>query len=51
MFKALMLATWHDHSGVALAEALADRASFLRFCGVARDDATPERTAGVALPA
>lgn len=47
MFKALLLATWHDLSDVRLAEALADRASFRRFCGFARDEATPERTAFV----
>ena len=44
MFKALLLATWHDLFDVALAEALADRASFRRFRGVAGDEATPERT-------
>jgi IS5 family transposase len=47
LFKALLLATWHDLSDVALAEALADRASFRRFCGFSRDDATPERTSFV----
>jgi IS5 family transposase len=47
MFKALLLATWHDLSDVALSEALSDRASFRRFCGFARDEATPERTAFV----
>jgi transposase, IS5 family len=47
MFKALLLATWYDLSDVALSEALADRASFRRFCGFARDEATPERTAFV----
>lgn len=47
LFKALMLATWYDLSDVALAEALADRASFRRFCGFSRDEATPERTAFV----
>src|SRR2546430_3162285 len=47
MFKALLLATWHDLSDVRLAEALFDRASFRRFCGFARDEATPERTAFV----
>lgn len=47
MFKALLLATWHDLSDVALAEALSDRASFRRFCGFSRDEATPERTAFV----
>ncbi|MGH6853420.1 MAG: transposase, partial [Methylocella sp.] len=49
MFKALLLATWHDLSGAALAEALSfaalsGRASFRRFRGFARDEATPERT-------
>jgi transposase, IS5 family len=47
MFKALLLATWYDLSDVMLAEALEDRASFRRFCGFARDEATPERTAFV----
>jgi transposase, IS5 family len=47
MFKALLLATWYDLSDVMLAEALADRASFRRFCGFARDEETPERTAFV----
>jgi Transposase domain (DUF772)/Transposase DDE domain len=47
MFKALLLATWYDLSDVMLAEALADRASFRRFCGFASCEATPERTAFV----
>jgi len=47
MFKALLLATWYDLSDVMLAEALADRASFRRFGGFARDEETPERTAFV----
>jgi transposase, IS5 family len=47
MFKALLLATWYDLSDVALAEALADRASFGRFFGFSCDEATPERTAFV----
>jgi transposase, IS5 family len=47
MFKALLLATRYDLSDVALAEALSDRASFRRFCGFARDEETPERTAFV----
>lgn len=46
-FKALLLAAWYDLSDVILAEALADRASFRRFCGFSRDEATPERTAFV----
>jgi IS5 family transposase len=47
MFKALLLAVWHDLSDVKLAEALEDRASFRRFCGFAVHEATPERTAFV----
>ena len=47
MFKALLLATRYDLSDAVLAEALSDRASFRRFCGFSRDEATPERTAFV----
>ena len=47
MFKALLIATWYDLSDVMLAEALNDRASFRRFCGLAGDEDTPERTAFV----
>src|SRR5919197_1135581 len=47
VFKGFLLATWYSLSDVALAEAVADRASFRRFCGFARDEATPERTAFV----
>ena len=47
MFKALLLAVWYDLSDVKLAEALADRASFRRFCGFSSTEATPERTAFV----
>lgn len=47
LFKALLLASWHDLSDVRLAEALDDRASFRRFCGFAAHEATPERTAFV----
>ena len=36
MFKALLLATWHNLSDVALAEALSDRASFRRFLPAAK---------------
>src|SRR6185312_14459394 len=46
-FRAMLLAVWHDLSDVKLAEALADRASFRRFCGVSTTEATPERTAFV----
>ena len=49
MFRALLLAVWHDLSDVKLAEALDDRASFRRFCGFARTDPVPERTAFVRL--
>jgi len=35
LFRALLLATWHDLSDLRLAEALGDRASFRRFCGFA----------------
>ena len=47
LFKALLIAVWYDLSDVKLAEALADRASFRRFCGFSRDEPTPERTAFV----
>jgi IS5 family transposase len=47
LFRALLLATWHDLSDVRLAEALEDRASFRRFCGFAASEPTPERTAFV----
>lgn len=47
LFRALLLATWHDLSDVRLAEALDDRASFRRFCGFAATEPTPERTAFV----
>jgi transposase, IS5 family len=49
LFKALLPAVWYDLSDVKLAEALDDRASFRRFCGFARYEATPERTAFVRL--
>lgn len=47
LFRARLLATWHDLSDVKLAEALDDRASFRRFCGFAAHEPTPERTAFV----
>jgi IS5 family transposase len=47
LFRALLLATWHDLSDVKLAEALDERASFRRFCGFAAHEPTPERTAFV----
>jgi len=47
LFKAMLLAMWHDLSDVKLEEALADRASFRRFCGFSANEPTPERTAFV----
>jgi transposase, IS5 family len=47
LFRALLLAVWYDLSDVKLAEALADRASFRRFCGFSAHEPTPERTAFV----
>jgi transposase, IS5 family len=47
LFRALLLATWHDLSDPKLADALDDRASFRRFCGFAAHEPTPERTAFV----
>lgn len=47
LFKALLIAVWHDLSDVKLAEALDDRASFRRFCGFAAHEPTPERTSFV----
>lgn len=47
LFRALLIAVWHDLSDVKLADALEDRASFRRFCGFSRFEPTPERTAFV----
>ena len=47
LFRALLLATWHDLSDVRLAEALDDRARVRRFCGFSTHEPTPERTAFV----
>ena len=47
LFRAVLLASWHDLSDVRLAEALDDRASFRRFRGFAIHEPTPERTAFV----
>ena len=41
LFRALLLATWHDLSDIKLAEALDDRASFRRFCGFAAHEPPP----------
>jgi len=47
LFRAMLVAVWHDLSDVKLAEALDDRASFRRFCGFSASEPTPERTAFV----
>ena len=47
LFKAMLLAVWYDLSDVKLAEALADRSSFRRFCGFSASESTPERTSFV----
>ena len=47
LFRALLIAVWHDLSDVELAEALDDRASFRRFCDFAAHEPTPERTSFV----
>ena len=47
LFRAVLLATWHDLSDIRLAEALDGRDSFRRFCGFAAHEPTPERTAFV----
>ena len=47
LFRALLLAAWHDLSDVRLAEALDDRTSFHRFCGSGSHEPTPERIAFV----
>lgn len=47
LFKAMLLAIWHDLSDGKLEEALADRASVPRFCGFSASEPTPERTAFV----
>ncbi|SDE23822.1 IS5 family transposase [Belnapia rosea] len=51
LFKAMLIAVWHDLSNVRLAEALDDRGSFRRFCGFSAHEPTPERTAFVRLRA
>jgi transposase, IS5 family len=44
MFKALLLAQWHQLSDPALEDALADRISFRAFCQFALDAMTPDET-------
>jgi IS5 family transposase len=44
MFKVLLLQRWHGLSDPAMEAALADRLSFMRFAGLALDDATPDHS-------
>jgi IS5 family transposase len=44
MFKALLLQQWYGLSDPGLEEALSDRVSFRRFCGLALEEATPDET-------
>jgi len=44
LFKAALLARWHDLSDEAMEAALEDRISFRRFCGLALMDAVPDHT-------
>jgi IS5 family transposase len=44
MFRALLLSIWYDLSDVKLAEALDDRVSFCRFCGLSANIVTLERS-------
>ena len=44
LFKAMLLAMSYDLSDVTLAEALDDRESFRRYCGLPMSEAKPERT-------
>jgi transposase len=44
MFKALLLAQWYGLSDPGLEEALLDRISFRRFCGLTLDGGTPDET-------
>ena len=44
LFKAALLARWHDLSDEAMEAALEDRISFRRFCGLELMDAVPDHT-------
>lgn len=44
MFKALLLQRWYGLSDPGLESALADRLSFMRFCGLSLEDRTPDHT-------
>jgi IS5 family transposase len=44
MVKALLLQQWYGLSDPGLEEALSDRVSFRRFCGLSLEEATPDET-------
>lgn len=44
MMRALLLQQWYGLSDPGLEEALSDRVSFRRFCGLALDEGTPDET-------
>ena len=44
LFKALLLAQWHNLSDPGLEDALADRLSFRKFAGIPLDEETPDET-------
>ncbi len=44
MVRVLLLQQWYGLSDVEVCEALADRLSFRRFCGLSLDEATPDDT-------
>lgn len=44
MFKALLLQQWYGLSDPGLEEALSDRVSFRRFCGLSLEEPTPDET-------
>lgn len=44
MVRALLLQQWYALSDPGLEEALSDRVSFRRFCGLGLDEATPDET-------
>lgn len=44
LFRGLLLQRWYDLSDEALEEALFDRLSFLRFCGLSLEDDVPDHS-------
>lgn len=44
MFRALLLQQWYGLSDPGLEEALSDRVSFRRFCGLSLEEPTPDET-------